>query len=1557
MFRNYFAFAFLIVSLGQVCATKNVDQDYIPQNSSFEPIRSVPRLLHEAIEQKDRAKLRMIFQRYRSHEECEFFVQSFRHVTEDPDLAIVFLEFLDVKELRSIDLNKALKQSELLIKIIENKAISKKIKGNYYTKGYYKKALLNQRALVWVTNYPEVLEKLCVDDVNSIFTFFAMSKSTTRKKFKLFNNFLVRPDFKSLLTKQTIDSVLKSFDDELAGDGNLRSKKNLQFICSQEDLKETFLSRARAKKLEYVCDEIENPTCNSERRKQKKSTLRSTEAIVHRKLAEKHEQEKRKVALHAEKSQKTVVVDHYLACAQPRLASHYIYNPKPINVSLVNFESLFKALENNDITFTQQCLQKNGHLINSIVFEKLFLQALGTGKMELSRPAIALELLKLEQLHCCLSEDIVNVAFLNAFIFGYRDIFLKILDSEYLRSHLCKVERFKQNFKQMFVRLSSSFSCLDLLKAFVKYDDLRKRLDADVKNIIFNNVLVQVKPYDQMQDSYDILKYFLKDKDFVDDINVQPLERAIDYLGECFDDGDDDIKRSIGFLPKYLFQEVFIAKSNSAKKAYAFHKKVLEYGSNLTKDVLKQFVQAVKKLDVEIIKALFVKKNFCLLSLLSSQSREEIITSLHKTLKEGNAEDKAKAWEILDSICKHPKDDFIKTFYSAASLKNFHFLSGRFYSRLKERVLVDQKFQAALTQQDWENVVHLLGVSVGKYINGKTLDKIFYYLVRDCRYDLVEKLLSNNDCRSKLFFSGEATREAIIQVLCNNQKGLQAFRAVMKYPELFERFSSSEKSKLCMSLGDKDGIDNDKLCIVRKILLNKALFKTIFIDGEQGATILYNIICDIYGILFHAESKEASLLLFEICRKKDVRDHVFRVMGKEKALGFCKQMLTCMPEENQNPAHVLFVNLFLTITQNYNGLIHSHNLPHDVVCKNNDDLKMIVYLLEHHLSCLQHQGNMVFAYAYDVRERVAGSIRFLCGSFKQLAQQIYVSTSNAKVKELFAHFMGYQEPLPADQEDHDGERSTFVQEGDSSSEELNKHIIEAELLKAIRGKDASQIGGIFSNYAHKISVDDSCYFFELVFGRYTSEDVINVFLDCEEIRKKLSGELFLKAFKRALEKSYLSVLEKLLAHQDVHAKFFDRVEFRPSLSRSLNGIIGEQEKKRLLRRKILLELVSYDTILNTFTLKQKNMLVKNNATANVLNKSNEKIISLCLKSKEFRDAIDNPTLDEILEHFEKVFNKKYCNKADKKKIKMIKNLISNVFCIHGDFKQRLIQCCTAQKYEKVLSFLLHCEEDVLAYVRAQKASFDVTLKTLSEKQKNILIKQCAQFKKIHKEIKNIFVACLDNDFVITDKTLHQILSYFQNSLSQNCSKRRMKFRKAAMKKILGFMCNDEILEKRIIDMCNTQEFSYVLAYFQEGYNASSSGKSSDEDGDYRLSSDQEEISEPSESSDCYEDDGYGADGQEQQQVVRTTGFEEFDPTSNYVILPEPQEAEVGAMMQRESDSTAESRMLSFDFGAQEERVEEDYRLSLKIIDDILKDDDYMHEEHDTIPFPKPLGDL
>ena len=182
---------------------------------------------------------------------------------------------------------------------------------------------------------------------------------------------------------------------------------------------------------------------------------------------------------------------------------------------------------------------------------------------------------------------------------------------------------------------------VDLLKEFMSHPVLRDKLEAQDKNVIFNNVAIQVKPYEQMQDHFDILDYCL------DDLTEETIKQVIDHVSVKLDDEDDEIKYSTCFMLKKILKNECLEDRFKLTELYGdLTRKNQDFFKHRNSNLRNQFYQAVQSLDVETVKRLFVEKNYGMFLFAMKSSREDFIvwkenfvSALHATLTHDSNEE------------------------------------------------------------------------------------------------------------------------------------------------------------------------------------------------------------------------------------------------------------------------------------------------------------------------------------------------------------------------------------------------------------------------------------------------------------------------------------------------------------------------------------------------------------------------------------------------------------------------------------------------------------------------------------------------------------------------------------------------------------------------------------------------------------------------------------------------------------------------------------------------------------------------------------------------------
>lgn len=264
------------------------------------------------------------------------------------------------------------------------------------------------------------------------------------------------------------------------------------------------------------------------------------------------------------------------------------------------------------------------------------------------------------------------------------------------------------------------------------------------------------------------------------------------------------------------------------------------------------------------------------------------------------------------------------------------------------------------------------------------------------------------------------------------------------------------------------------------------------------------------------------------------------------------------------------------------------------------------------------------------------------------------------------------------------------------------------LFAAIRDKDGPRVSGILFHYKDQF---DSNFLQEVLEDicsrRSVNEDAINAFFEHEEIRKKLSGELFFKVFKLAMKKLRLSIIKTLISCPDVHERFFNRPEFRSSLQRSIASFFSMKHTgKKRLKMDVFFELVRHKNILTVFDEESVNQIVKNFAIVKKIQAMDKDILEKCFKDETFRGMIKDRTLEDMLDYFAQSRLEKYGRTTVSK--------VLNVFCVHDDLKKRLYALGNVERYNFVLAYLNNSNnidvEKVFVYVRSQNEPIDVILK-------------------------------------------------------------------------------------------------------------------------------------------------------------------------------------------------------------------------------------------------------
>ena len=281
---------------------------------------------------------------------------------------------------------------------------------------------------------------------------------------------------------------------------------------------------------------------------------------------------------------------------------------KPIDQKRVA-DALVKACDKGDVEKVRSLLNAY-HGVISGRFVNYIVKKIMTGiiknfqrektKNDLLKP-ILLDFLTSPTLRCCLNEESVNFVFVNAIACDCNHIVTSVLETSVLREKLYSYDPFKEKFKQFFSK--APFNRIDYLKAFLRHADLRKKLDTQDVNVIFKNVMRQVKPYEQLKNEIFIIKSL---NPFFHTLTMETLKEVLVGLQKAFDAGDDEIKRGVATLAS-IFAVLPIKESDEYK---TFEKRIVEFKTKRGLDIFEAFIQAIKARDVKGIKTIFVRKNF-----------------------------------------------------------------------------------------------------------------------------------------------------------------------------------------------------------------------------------------------------------------------------------------------------------------------------------------------------------------------------------------------------------------------------------------------------------------------------------------------------------------------------------------------------------------------------------------------------------------------------------------------------------------------------------------------------------------------------------------------------------------------------------------------------------------------------------------------------------------------------------------------------------------------------------------------------------------------------------
>lgn len=611
----------------------------------------------------------------------------------------------------------------------------------------------------------------------------------------------------------------------------------------------------------------------------------------------------------------------------------------------------------------------------------------------------------------------------------------------------------------------------------------------------------------------------------------------------------------------------------------------------------KEFVDAIKNLDVKTVEDIFIPENYKKFLGLDQSGFITIIESLSHVVKddESNQGDESlRAKKIIIKLNECP--EFMEHVITIALEKKRYCLAGALLQKHDKAYLESTKLDNLLSKDDIDGFRQLLSEiqEFDENINA-TVDKAINFLRKrdrqNNRPEFLSALLSNK--KLGVYIKGKVLDKALCFAVCGDYETI-----------VYQILNENEyQKKLCVDSHSKE--------FSRKTLLE--VFK------KNKVKLLKAIISYI------------------ITQKREIDTFVKGADGKKvyktNVIGYILQKIIDLPEFELKPEHhAIMGQAFNNFRLRKKMFIHAEmkkkfEFSFQIFQQSSDQerKKLLAFsfalpqvtfdfvssMLERYHAYLKHAAYQAILLTGLKRLEI---ILVQAGHETRQAFKEFVASMNEnhfdflKVCGTFAIAKGYSIIAK--------EMSDYLRPLENNTEEL---------FKAIRAGEYQQVQELLNDEA--IHFDEKVLYqiFNFVLNNKKT-DMITALLRCARVKRYLSEDFLLKAFDMAMEKEYISIINGMLLDQDIKNKIFIDQAMRPYLQQSLWKVVTIKDYDFLdciLDSDVIRQAISAETRNNFFNKLCKRFTTKDRA-----------LLKKCLQDDSFGKDLTDDSLKAIVDRDE-----------------------------------------------------------------------------------------------------------------------------------------------------------------------------------------------------------------------------------------------------------------------------------------------------------------------------------